>query len=178
MNAEGEKAPKRKPGRRPGAKSVGLALTHAARLHRARTGEKLHALGLFAGQEQVLQVLAAGGPIGMGDLATLLRVRPPTASKTVSRLSALGLVERRAERGDGRAVRVGLTEAGEARAAEIARLGREVEAEALRGLGAKNRKRLRRLLRAVAHNLADASESIGSDADSGDDAGTGEVRDA
>ncbi len=102
----------------PGSKSVGWALVQAARLHRARMGDKLGSLGLFAGQEGVLQTLA-DGPMTMGELAGLLRVRPPTASKTVSRLSALGLVERRSEPGDARLVRVGLTSAGEAKAKAI-----------------------------------------------------------
>ena len=82
----------------PGVRSVGWALVQAARLHRARTGDRLAKLGLFAGQEQVVQALAAAGTMTMGDLAALLRVRPPTASKTVTRLAALGIVERGAPR--------------------------------------------------------------------------------
>jgi len=66
----------------PGAKSVGWALVQAARLHRSRMGDKLADLGLFAGQEQVLQALAATDIMTMGELAGILRVRPPTASKT------------------------------------------------------------------------------------------------
>ncbi len=73
-----EKAQKRI--RPPAGKSVGWALVQAARLHRARIGDRLADLGLFAGQEQVVQALAAAGSITMGDLAATLRVRPPTAS--------------------------------------------------------------------------------------------------
>ncbi len=139
----------------PGSKSVGWALVQAARLHRARMGDKLGSLGLFAGQEGVLQTLA-DGPMTMGELAGLLRVRPPTASKTVSRLSALGLVERRSEPGDARLVRVGLTLAGEAKAKAIDGLWDEVEDEMLSGLDTKDRKRLRKLLRKAARSLAQA----------------------
>ena len=64
----------------PGIKSVGWALVQASRLHRSRTGDKLSELGLFAGQEQVLQALSNSGPMTMGELAAILRVRPPTAS--------------------------------------------------------------------------------------------------
>src|SRR3712207_5571770 len=92
----------------PGGKSVGWALVQASRLHRSRTGDKLSEMGLFAGQEQVLQALVNAGPMTMGELAAILRVRPPTASKTVSRLSALKLVERHTEPGDARVVRVKL----------------------------------------------------------------------
>jgi DNA-binding MarR family transcriptional regulator len=138
----------------PGGKSVGWALVQASRLHRSRTGDKLSDLGLFAGQEQVLQALAMSGPMTMGDLAAILRVRPPTASKTVSRLSTLKLVERHTEPGDARIVRVKLTKDGKRKATAIDALWDEVEAELLEGFDSKERKRLRKLLRKAAKNLA------------------------
>lgn len=147
--------------RPPAAKSVGWALVQAARLHRARVGDRLAALDLFAGQEQVVQALAAAGSMTMGDLAATLRVRPPTASKTISRLAALGFVERRAEAGDGRIVRVRLTEMGMAKAAAIERIWDEVEAELLEGFDNKERRRLRKLLRKVARSLAEAAGVTG-----------------
>jgi DNA-binding MarR family transcriptional regulator len=140
--------------RHPAVKSVGWALMQASRLHRSRTGDKLSELGLFAGQEQVLQALANAGPMTMGELAAILRVRPPTASKTVSRLSALKLVERHTEPGDARVVRVKLTRDGKRKAAAINALWDEVEAELLEGFDNKERKRLRKLLRKAATNLA------------------------
>ena len=147
--------------RPPGSKSVGWALVQAARLHRARTGDRLAKLGLFAGQEQVVQVLAAAGTMTMGDLAALLRVRPPTASKTVTRLAALGIVERRAVAGDGRVVRVRLTEAGLAKAKAIEQIQEEVEAELLDHLDKGDRRRLRKLLRRAAKGLAEAAGASG-----------------
>lgn len=147
--------------RPPGVRSVGWALVQAARLHRARTGDRLAKLGLFAGQEQVVQALAAAGTMTMGDLAALLRVRPPTASKTVTRLAALGIVERRAESGDGRVVRVQLTETGRAKAEAIERIQEEVEAELLDYLDKTDRRRLRKLLRKAARGLAEAAGASG-----------------
>lgn len=151
--------------RPPGSKSVGWALVQAARLHRSRIGDRLAALGLFAGQEQVVQALAAAGTMTMGDLAATLRVRPPTASKTISRLAALGIVERRAEAGDGRIVRVRLTDSGLAKAEAIERIWDDVEAELLDGFDNKERRRLRKLLRKVARSLADAAGVAGHEAD-------------
>lgn len=147
--------------RPPGVRSVGWALVQAARLHRARTGDRLAKLGLFAGQEQVVQALATAGTMTMGDLAALLRVRPPTASKTVTRLAALGIVERRAESGDGRVVRVQLTEAGRAKAEAIEQIQEEVEAELLDHLDKTDRRRLRKLLRKAARGLAEAAGASG-----------------
>ena len=131
----------------PGAKSVGWALVQAARLHRSRMGDKLGELGLFAGQEQVLQALSATGLMTMGELANVLRVRPPTASKTVSRLAALHLVERHAEPDDARIVRVKLTKEGQQKAAAIEAFGTMSRPSFLGGFDSKDRKRLRKLLR-------------------------------
>ena len=153
----------------PGSKSVGWALVQAARLHRSRMGDKLADLGLFAGQEQVVQALAAEGQMTMGELAAILRVRPPTASKTVSRLAALGLVERRAEPDDARVVRVGLTADGAAKAEAIAAIWDEVETELLGDFDAKERKRLRKLLRKVARNLAEITGADARGLDAADD---------
>jgi DNA-binding MarR family transcriptional regulator len=171
----------------PGEKSVGWVLMRAARLHRSRMGEKLVALGLYPGQEQVLQALAtrsadkdagkAGSADGenappgmsMGELAAILQVRPPTASKTVSRLSAMGLVARQDRAGDGRVVRVALTEAGRARAEAITGLWDEVEDELLAGLDGKDRKRLRKLLRKAGRNLARLAAADDSALADGDD---------
>jgi DNA-binding MarR family transcriptional regulator len=68
-----------------------------ARLHRFHLNEKLADMGLFAGQEQVLQALDDQGALTMGELASILRVRVPTASKAVTRLAALGFVERQSD---------------------------------------------------------------------------------
>lgn len=156
----------KRPGSKPpGAKSVGWALVQAARLHRARIGDRLARIDLFAGQEQVVQVLATSGTMTMGDLAATLRVRPPTASKTISRLAALGFVERRAEAGDGRIVRVRLTETGLAKAAAIEGIWDAVEAELLAGLDGKERRRLRKLLRKAAKGLAEAGGLTGHETD-------------
>jgi len=81
-------------------KTVGRALLVTARLHRARMGERLNALGLFPGQEQALKALQAA-PMTMGELAALLRVKPPTVSKTIGRLSLQGLVTREGGNRDG-----------------------------------------------------------------------------
>lgn len=153
--------PDSKKQRPPGSRSVGWALIQAARLHRARTGDRLAKIGLFAGQEQVVQVLASAGTMTMGDLAALLRVRPPTASKTVTRLAALGIVERRAEAGDGRVVRVRLTEAGLAKAQAIEQIQEDVEEELLDHLDKGDRRRLRKLLRKAAKGLAEAAGAAG-----------------
>jgi DNA-binding MarR family transcriptional regulator len=142
--------------RQPGDNSSGWLLAPAARLHRFYLNEKLAGMGLFAGQEQVLQVLGSQGAIPMSALAATLRVRVPTASKAVTRLAALGLVEREADVADRRSVRVRLTRKGKATAARIQALWDEVEADMMAGFDPKESKRLRKLLLKAATNLATA----------------------
>lgn len=137
-------------------KSVGRLLILASRLHRARIGEKLQALSLFPGQEQVLEILALEGAMPMGELAGKLNVRPPTVSKTIARLSAQGLVTRSSDGGDGRLVRVQLTPEGEARAASLGDLLDEVENEMLADFDGKDKRRIRKLLRKTVKALGKA----------------------
>ncbi|MCX7342027.1 MAG: MarR family transcriptional regulator [Hyphomicrobiales bacterium] len=146
-------------------KSIGRLLILSSRLHRARIGEKLQALSLFPGQEQVLEVLAAEGAMPMGELATRLSVRPPTVSKTIARLSAQGLVQRSTDGGDGRLVRVQLTPEGEVRAQALGGLLDEVEDEMLGELDGKDRKRLRKLLRKTVKALGKAGNRRTEDGD-------------
>ena len=136
-------------------KSVGRALLVTARLHRARMGERLNALGLFPGQEQALKALQAA-PMTMGELATLLRVNPPTVSQTIGRLSLQGLVTREGGNKDGRLVQVALTETGHKTALELDAVWNLVEDELLDKLDAKERKQLRKLLRKAAKGLSKA----------------------
>lgn len=144
-------------------KSVGRALLVTARLHRARMGERLNGLGLFPGQEQALKALQPA-PMTMGELANLLRVKPPTVSKTIGRLSLQGLVTREGGNRDGRLVQVALTESGHKTAAELDAVWNQVEDELLDKLDSKERKQLRKLLRKAAKGLSKA----GADADDAD----------
>lgn len=150
-------------------KSVGRALAVAARLHRARMGERLNALGLFPGQEQALKSLQAA-PMTMGELAALLRVKPPTVSKTIGRLSLQGLVSREGGGRDGRLVQVALTEHGQKTAAALDAVWNQVEDELLEKLDAKERKQLRKLLRKVAKGLSQAGAELDDPEEEADDA--------
>ncbi|MFG1295304.1 MULTISPECIES: MarR family winged helix-turn-helix transcriptional regulator [Xanthobacter] len=150
----------------PFTKTIGYRLNHTARLQRAFSARLLSDLGLFPGQESVLKLLSEQDGRTMGDLAAALRVRPPTASKTIARLTSQGLVERRTTDGDGRLVRVFLTETGLERASAIDGVWETLENEMVAGLDGKERKRLRKLLRKVEKNLA---EKLGTDGGADDE---------
>ncbi len=145
----------------PVEKTIGYRLTHTARLQKALAARLLSELGLFPGQEAVLKLLLEQDGRTMGDLANALRVRPPTASKTIARLTTQGLVERKATDGDGRLVRVFLTDAGRERGGSIDRIWEMMENEMVGGLDNKERKRLRKLLRKVERALAERLGAVG-----------------
>lgn len=89
----------------------------------------------------------------MTELAARLSVQPPTITKMVSRLTAHGYVDRRASASDGRSAEVFLTAAGRKALVEIGGMLKTVERRALAGIDAKDRRRLKRLLRKIARNL-------------------------
>jgi DNA-binding MarR family transcriptional regulator len=140
----------------PNESSNGWVLAQTARLHRFHLNEKLAEIGLFAGQEQVLQALDGQGALTMGELASILRVRVPTASKAVTRLAALDFVERQPDGKDRRSVRVKLTQKGETTSARIQALWNKVEADMVAEFDVKDSKRLCKLLLRAASNLAAA----------------------
>lgn len=139
-------------------KTVGQQLMLASRLYRARMAELLTEIGIFPGQEVVLQALAETDGATMGDLSRALRVRPPTVSKTVTRLAAQGLVERRSREDDARIVLVSLTKEGGAKLERIGELIGRMEEEIEDILDDKDAKRLRKLLRRLSKGMAKHSQ--------------------
>lgn len=148
----------------PGRKSIGFQLVLAARLHRTRMAILLDEIGLFPGQEHALQILAQYDEgMSMGDLSRALHVRPPTASKTITRLAGQGLVERDGASPDGRVVRVKLTEAGREKLKRIEEATEQLESELVALFDNKEARRLRKSLRRISRQLG---EDISSDSDS------------
>ncbi len=147
---------------------VGQMLTLAARRHRVRSAALLSELGLFPGQDQVLRALAAENDLTMGQIADLLNIRPPTASKMISRMEAQGLLLRKDKDGDARLVAVAISDEGLSRSKEIDRISRKLEREALAGMDDKDIRRLRRLLKKVSRNLGQETQDDGTPDDAVD----------
>jgi DNA-binding MarR family transcriptional regulator len=102
----------------------------------ARHGKLLHLLrarvagtvpqGLDAAALAVLITLVRCGPRRQGELADAAILDPSTASRYVTQLERLGLVERRRDPDDGRAVQLVATEAGQRLGDELAARRQEV----------------------------------------------------
>ena len=107
------------------------------------------ATGLSAPRLSALSVLVYRGPMTVGELAAAEQVRPPSTSRLLTDMEALGLVERRVDEGDARVRRVHATAAGravleEGRRRRVARL-----AAALETLPSGERQVLERALRVL-----------------------------
>lgn len=72
------------------------------------------ATGLSAPRLSLLSVLVFAGPKSLGALARIEQVTAPTMSKLVSELEGAGLVAKRADKADGRALRIEATSKGRA----------------------------------------------------------------
>lgn len=82
------------------------------RLRRRLAAERHPDNELSLGAMAVLGLLHRDGPLTVGELAGLERVRPPSMTRTVNCLQETGHVVRRAHESDGRLVVVELTETG------------------------------------------------------------------
>ena len=130
---------------------VTFELLQAARAYRVRSAKLLARIGLYPGQDTLLQLLATHGRMTMGEAAGALSIQPPTVTKMVNRLTAAGLLTTEVMDRDRRKIAVSLTEAARGKIDEIEAIWRVLEEEALAKLDADN---VRRQLATMARNLS------------------------
>lgn len=85
-----------------------LAVTRLAR----RLRQEADLPGVSPTQMSALSTVSRGGPLTLGELASLERVQPPTITAAVGKLEEQGLVARTVDPGDRRVNRVAITPAG------------------------------------------------------------------
>jgi len=86
---------------------------HSAAIHLLRGVRKEdERTGVGPARLSALSVLVFGGPMRLTELARAEQVKPPTMTKVVAGLEAAGLVRRRADADDARAVRLEATPRG------------------------------------------------------------------
>ncbi len=105
------------------------------------------ALGVRSSRLSALSVLVFGGPCTLGELAAAEQVTAPSMSRTVAALEDGGLVARRSDPHDGRAVRLEAT----LRGRRLMHRGRALREQRLvRELAGRDERDLRALERATA----------------------------
>jgi DNA-binding MarR family transcriptional regulator len=94
------------------ADQIALALARIGTVMKSLAWDMAEPLGINPTQGQILAHLAARGPSRVSDLAAWLGVSQPTLSDAAAALLRKGMLERRPDPRDGRAVRLDLTERG------------------------------------------------------------------
>ncbi len=112
----------------PTKRSAVADALHSAAIHLLRGVRKEdEQTGVGPARLSALSVLVFGGPLRLTELARIEQVKPPTMTKVVAGLEASGLVRRRDDAEDARAVRLEATARGtkllqEGRRRRVARL--------------------------------------------------------
>jgi DNA-binding MarR family transcriptional regulator len=131
------------------AESLADAFRGVARQLRHQTQRALAPWDVTPSQARALGVLTRHGPVRLGALSEHLHIAPRSATEVVDALAEAGLVERRPDSEDRRAILVALTSRGEEVAAGI-QAARVAEAEGFFArLDEADRTSLARILRTL-----------------------------
>jgi DNA-binding MarR family transcriptional regulator len=130
-----------------------VVLGLSRRLNAASAGE-----GLTPAQASVLAVVINSGPLGLAELAKIEGLNPTMLSRVVGKLNSLGLVRRRRDPDDFRAVRVEVTPDGAAVWERIAAERSEILGECVTYLPAEQEASLAAALPAL-ESLSDGLRS-------------------
>ena len=153
MKADPAPRPRWSPDAPASTTDILIALRFAERASRKAIGDELAGSGVHIGQELVLAKLLHHGSLPVAQLAKVLDVEVPTATRTTQRMEAAGLVRRAKVEGDARQVSIELTDHGKALAGTVRQVHARAGDRALRGIDAEQRRQLRNLLWHITGNL-------------------------
>ena len=124
-----------------------------ARALRGKQAALLSEHGLHPGQDALLMLLWETPGLRQADLARRLAVEPPTVTRMVRRLERSGLVERRRDPDDARALRIHPTARSRLLEMLVRRTWYDLDALLMDGLGPADAGQLRRLAAEGARHL-------------------------
>jgi MarR family transcriptional regulator, transcriptional regulator for hemolysin len=139
--------------------TLGFMLHTCARLLAKRFEQNSQGSGLTLSQWKVLVNLSKNEGINQAGLADVLDVEPITLGRSVDKLQALKLIERRPHPTDRRSWLLHLTPAAAEKIQLAKTIGDATRAEALVGISAADRDHLLKTLQRVEANLAKACEA-------------------
>jgi DNA-binding MarR family transcriptional regulator len=153
----------RPPREQAGRDCVDVATEFFALAHglKRMVNARCRAAGLSYARVQVLHVLDDRGTTRIGDISDHLDVAARTMTSTIDGMVRDGLVVRRTDPRDGRAVLVEVTPAGRATFDRMIAIRDAVLAEVFASLGPDDRDRLLGLVRTLAGETARAGEAAG-----------------
>ena len=116
------------------ARELGFALHDVARLLRTYSNQRARELGTTRAQWAVLSRLQRCEGVKQGELAEALDLAPITLGRLIDKLTAAGLVERRADATDRRAHRLYLTDKAVPALVDLGALAEDLMGRALAGV--------------------------------------------
>lgn len=134
----------------------GFSINDVARMMRTYADQKARQFGITRAQWVVLVRLDRFEGLKQSELADMLDLQPITLTRLLDRLSASGLIERRADLNDRRANRLYLTPAARPLLEQLGELGEELMTTALAGVDRDSIERMVAQLATVKENLRQA----------------------
>jgi MarR family transcriptional regulator, transcriptional regulator for hemolysin len=141
------------------SRTLGFMLSTCARLLRKRFEQNSQGSGLTLSQWKVLVSLSTNEGINQAGLADLLDVEPITLARSIDKLQAMKLVERRPHPTDKRVWLLHLMPAADEKIDFAKVIGDATRAEALTGISRADLDHLLKTLGKVEQNLAKACEA-------------------
>lgn len=135
------------------SKTISFNLARVCTAHHYRASKLLSDIGLYAGQEMVLQYLWQEDKLTQSQLANKIGVQLQTVHKMIRRMEKAGLVIKHADEQDRRASRVHLTPKGREMQTVTENAWEQLEQETLADLTIEEQYILTRLLQKLEGNL-------------------------
>lgn len=138
---------------KPISKTISFSIARVATAHSYRAGKLLSDIGLYLGQEMVLQYLWQEDRLTQSQLANKIGVQLQTIHKMVRRMEKAGLVTKHEDEADRRVSRIQLTSKGRELQTATEDVWAQLEQETLADFTVEEQYILRRLLHKLEANL-------------------------
>ncbi len=135
-----------------------MLINELSKLFNDRMRQKTEALGMADGWRRMLFHLSHNESLTQLELARRTHLSTPAVSVTLQKMESEGLVTRKADPNDQRAIRVRLTEAGHEADRKVVNAIRETEREMLEGVTEEEFHSIRPTLEKLYYNLAAGRE--------------------
>lgn len=134
--------------------TLAFMIADTSRLLRRSFDERTRAIGITGAQWRLLFTVSRNEGQNQGATAELLEVEPITLCRMIDRMEESGMVERRPDPNDRRAWRLYLTDKSRPLIGQLRELGDQLTEQALQGVAADDRQRLRDILNTIRTNLS------------------------
>ena len=138
---------------KPISETIGYMIARVCMGHHYRASQLMSDIGLYVGQEMVLQNLWQEDKLTQSYLANTIGVQMQTIHKMIRRMEKAGLVTKHADQQDGRVTRLCLTSKGRELQRVIEEAWDQLEVETLDEFTIEEQDTLRRLLQKLERNL-------------------------